>query len=283
MPTAHLVRVDQILANALKVAEDDQAVFAFPTTHKNSLPSSKAVHGLLDQTHERNAYSDEIGEDDTLVVGGARKLAQCGDTAVPGETRKRRKRDSDDGWAKAKLSCGVSHNHQPATLSRTNDPILQQAVVAPSGGFKSFVTIDTPANLNQHHKKYFIPEEDTAIIKGVQELGDNPGRWADIKRMFPIELAQKSNDQIFGRWRVIKRKLSITSQASAQSSTTAPFATTQSSAPAPALAQIPIQQQSPAPVSWHIPKVPEGTLPWELQNPALAQVPTASPQQQPKT
>jgi hypothetical protein len=72
------------------------------------------------------------------------------------ETRKRRKLNSD-GCAKAQsskatlLPCGVSHNHQPATLSRTNDPILQQAVIASSGGFKSFVTIDTPANLNQHH------------------------------------------------------------------------------------------------------------------------------------
>jgi hypothetical protein len=92
----------------------------------------------------------------------------------------------------------------------------------------------------------FRPEEDNAIIKGVQELGDNPGRWADIKRMFPIELAQKSRSQIRERWRLMKQKLSITTQASVLSSTTTPFATTQSSAFVPALAQVPTVPLQPA-------------------------------------
>jgi hypothetical protein len=106
---------------------------------------------------------------------------------------------------------------------------------------RKYPNLAPPANLIQHHMNIglFRPEEDNAIIKGVQELGDNPGRWADIKCMFPIELAQKSRSQIRSRWRVMKQKLSITTQASA-------LATTQFSASVPALAQVPIQQQSPA-------------------------------------
>jgi hypothetical protein len=45
-----------------------------------------------------------------------------------------------------------------------------------------------PKRPTKKHVEYTSFETD-AIIKGIKILGDNPGRWADIKRMFPVELA----------------------------------------------------------------------------------------------
>ena len=58
------------------------------------------------------------------------------------------------------------------------------------------------------HVEYTSIETD-AVINGVKILGDNPGRWAEIKRMFPAELAQRSSLQIRDHWLVVKRRLTL--------------------------------------------------------------------------
>ena len=63
-----------------------------------------------------------------------------------------------------------------------------------------------PKRPTKKHVEYTSFETD-AIIKGIKILGDNPGRWADIKRMFPVELAQRTPLQIRDRWFVVKKKL----------------------------------------------------------------------------
>ena len=65
-----------------------------------------------------------------------------------------------------------------------------------------------PKRPTKKHVKYTSFETD-AIIKGIEILGDNPGRWADIKRMFPLELAQRTPLQIRDRWFVVKKKLEL--------------------------------------------------------------------------
>jgi hypothetical protein len=65
-----------------------------------------------------------------------------------------------------------------------------------------------PKRPTKKHVEYTSFETD-AIIKGIKILGDNPGRWADIKRMFPVELAQRTPLQIRDRWFVVKKKLEL--------------------------------------------------------------------------
>lgn len=91
-----------------------------------------------------------------------------------------------------------THTRYPPNRNAYSDNTGGDTSVA--GGARK--SSQSPANLIQHHIGLVTPEEDTAIIKGVQELGNNPGRWTDIKRMFPVELAQKPTSQI-SNWRLL--------------------------------------------------------------------------------
>ena len=65
------------------------------------------------------------------------------------------------------------------------------------------IAISNTTKAKQGKRKRFTDSEDAAIRNGVERFG--PGRWADIKSYYHIDLADRSAVQIKDRWRTLNK------------------------------------------------------------------------------
>ena len=83
-------------------------------------------------------------------------------------------------------------------LSKVPKKFKPKVDVAPKA-----IAISNTTKAKQGKRKRFTDSEDAAIRNGVERFG--PGRWADIKSYYHIELADRSAVQIKDRWRTLNK------------------------------------------------------------------------------